>query len=271
MFRTNRPHPISRRHRGAAVSTAGARRPRRPEPGSAVPLGGRRTATAGAASRHTLFPPHGNLFRLERPGTARASRDAIHLGAASDPKSGSGGFSLVELVFVLVILGVLTSMAAPLIGTGRYRSDTAVQEMAMTLNAAQRLAVLRQHDVVVTFDLSARTFLVLRDADNDGQRGTGEETRTRELPETVGYGSGTAPLLPGGSGPVTFAAGSGSGDPTLTFHRNGSASAGGVIYLRPVEGSMSASPEAVRALSVERSTGEIRCYSFRSGEWEASC
>ena len=32
-----------------------------------------------------------------------------------------------------------------------------------------------------------------------------------------------------------------------------------------------ASPEAVRALTVERATGEVACHSYRTGTWEFSC
>jgi prepilin-type N-terminal cleavage/methylation domain-containing protein len=200
---------------------------------------------------------------------ARAGPESPSAAAAWPLPAATAGFSLPELVFVMVILGILTSMVAPLVTPGRFRTDTALQEMALTLNAAQRLAVLRQHDVVVTFALSDRTFRLLQDANNNGQSDQGEESSLKTLPETVGYGSGSVPALPDGAGPVSFQ--TGDADPTLTFHRNGSASASGVIYLRPLEGSMAQSPEAVRALTVERSTGSIRCFSYRTGSWESSC
>lgn len=139
----------------------------------------------------------------------------------------------------------------------------------MTLNAAQRLAVLRQHDVVVTFGLADHFIRLHRDANNDGVEDPGEDVRIHELPETMGFGGDGAPALPQGAGPVSFAPGKAS--PTLTFHRNGSASASGAIYLRPMVGSMSTDPEAVRALTIERATGQVRCYSYRTGLWEPSC
>lgn len=186
-------------------------------------------------------------------------------GAAVAPS----GFSLAEMLFVVVIIGILASMVTPLFAPGRWRADSAVQELAMSLNAAQRLAVLRQHDVVVTFDVAGGVIRIHRDVNNDGIRDTGEDFRVQELPETMGFGGDGAPSLAQGTGPVSFAAG--GTDPTLTFHRNGSASASGVIYVRPLLGSLSLDPEAVRALTVERATGEVRCYSYRTGSWEPSC
>lgn len=181
----------------------------------------------------------------------------------------SHGFTLVEVLFVMVILGILTSMVTPLFSPGRWRADSAVQELAVGLNAAQRLAVLRQHDVVVRFSLSQRSVLILQDANNNGAQDPGEGIRTLDLPETVGFGSGSVPNLPEGAAPVSFPIR--AGDPTLIFHRNGSANATGALYLRPLEGEMSGASQGVRALTVERATGEVRCFSYRTGSWEDAC
>jgi len=179
------------------------------------------------------------------------------------------GFTLIEVVFVMVIVGILTSIVTPLFSPGRWRADAAVQELAVGLNAAQRLAVLRQHDVVVRFRLSERSVLVLQDANNNGTQDDGEDARVLELPETVGFGSGTVPNLPEGVAPVSFPVR--GGDPTLIFHRNGSANTTGAVYLRPLEGELSGASQGVRALTVERATGEVRCFSFRTGSWEDAC
>lgn len=176
---------------------------------------------------------------------------------------------MVELVMVLVVAGILMSIAAPVLSAGRWRADVGAQELAAGLGAAQRLAVLRQHDVVVTFLMDERSLEVHRDADNDGVVDAGEDVRRIELPETVGFGFGGAPGLEGDTDPVTFED-PGTG-PRLVFHRNGSASEDGRAYLRPMEGSMSAESVATRALTVERSTGEVRCFSYRTGTWEAAC
>lgn len=179
------------------------------------------------------------------------------------------GFSLAEMLFVVVIVGILTSIVTPMFSPGRWRADSAVQEVALTLNAAQRLAVLRQHDVVVRFLLSDRVLRIHQDWNNNGLEDDDEDVRVLALPETVGFGSGSVPNLPAGSAPVSFPVR--SGNPTLVFHRNGAANATGAVYLRPMEGSLSTSTEAVRALTVERATGEVRCFSFRTGAWEDAC
>lgn len=183
--------------------------------------------------------------------------------------AGSAGFTLGEMVLVMAIVGIVASMMSPLFTPDRWRADSAVQELAMGLNAAQRLAVLRQHDLVVTFGAADHVITVHSDEDNDGVRDAGEDVRIQQLPENMRFGGEGVPALPRGGSPVNFA--SGGKDTTLTFHRNGSASASGVVYVRPLSGSMSGEPGAVRALSVERATGEVRCYSYRTGTWEPTC
>jgi prepilin-type N-terminal cleavage/methylation domain-containing protein len=179
------------------------------------------------------------------------------------------GFTMVELLIVVILVGLLISIAAPALNPGRWRADSAVQELMVGLNGAQRLAVLRQHDVIVTFLVSERRISVHRDADNDGTLNAGEQTTVIDLPETVGFSRGNAPPIAGAVDDVTFAM-DGS-DPRLVFHRNGSASESGTAYLRPVEGSMSLDTESSRAVSIERATGLVRCFSYRTGTWVTSC
>lgn len=178
---------------------------------------------------------------------------------------------MVEVIVVLVVAGVLTSMAAPLFAPGRWRADSGAQEVMAGLNAAQRLAVLRQHDVIVTFLLAERALEVHRDGDNDGVVDTGEDVRRIELPETVGFGLGSTPGMVGDPSTSTATFADAGAGPRVAFRRNGSASEAGRIYLRPLEGSMSEDAVAARALRLERSTGELRCFSYRTGAWEASC
>lgn len=181
------------------------------------------------------------------------------------------GYSMVELLLVLTVVAVMTSIAAPAFFPGRWRADAAVQEVMATLSATQRFAVLRQHDLAVTFLETERSLEVHRDEDNDGVVDAGEDVRRIELPETVGFGVGSAPTMRGdpATSTVTFAD-PGAG-PRLVFHRNGAASQAGRIYLRPHEGSLASDAIAARALEVTRSTGEIRCFSYRSGSWEGTC
>jgi len=180
-----------------------------------------------------------------------------------------GGFTLAEILIVLALLGVLMTIVAPVFNPGRWRADSAVQEVMITLDAAQRMAVMRQHDVIVTFLLDQRRLRVHRDANNDGAVDSGEDTRVVELPETMAFSRGATPPVNGASDDVSFEVD--GGGPRLIFHRNGSASESGTAYLRPVEGKMALDVDAARAVTVERATGEVRCFSYRTGSWMSSC
>lgn len=179
------------------------------------------------------------------------------------------GFTLVEVLLVLAIVGIIITIAAPALSPDRWRSDGAVQSVAIAMNAAQRTAVLRQHDVVMTFDLNGDVIQVHHDTNNDGTVDSGENTRLIDMPETIGFANSGADQLPQGSGPISWA--SGSDDPTLTFYRNGSTSTEGVVYLSPVRGRKASVAKSARAVTVERATGVVRCWSFRNGSWEGAC
>jgi len=183
-------------------------------------------------------------------------------------RPGFHGFTLVEVVFVMAILLILTSFIAPMFSLARWRADNAVQILATSLGSAQRLAVLRQHDVIVHFDTDARALRVHRDADNDGSVLAGEDVRQVDLPEHVGFGQGGAPDIPDALGDFDLIEGVAS--PGVTFHRSGSASRSGVLYLSPDRGG-NEDPTSVRAITIERATGVVRCFSYRTGSWEPTC
>jgi len=186
-------------------------------------------------------------------------------------KRRAGGFTLVELIVVLAVVGVLASMAAPRFEPGRWRADSGAQELMVALIGAQRLAVLRQHDVSVTFLIDERALEIHRDLNNNGVVDAGEDVRLVELPETIGFGLGPTPSLSADPVLATVTFRDGPRGPRLVYHRNGSASEAGRIYLRARFGSLSEDAESSRALAVERATGEVRCFSYRTGTWEGSC
>ncbi|NIS32581.1 MAG: prepilin-type N-terminal cleavage/methylation domain-containing protein, partial [Actinobacteria bacterium] len=88
------------------------------------------------------------------------------------------GFTLIEMLVVVTVIGILVGMAAPKIDATEFRMRGAVREVGTTLLAAQGQAVMRQHDVVVAIDTVGRRLRVHSDADNDGVVDEGEAVRT---------------------------------------------------------------------------------------------
>jgi prepilin-type N-terminal cleavage/methylation domain-containing protein len=177
------------------------------------------------------------------------------------------GFTLIEMVIVAVIIGLLAVIALPNLDLTRYRIDNGMRGVATGLQAAQRRAIVRQHDVIVLFDVGNQTIRVHEDANNNQAQDDGEVMRAIPMGEQVLMGQGNATAHPMGGAPVSFAKDVG-GIPALTFHRNGAASESGVIYLTTRRAVNSgAHPEDTRVIEIERATGRVSWWRFLPPNW----
>jgi prepilin-type N-terminal cleavage/methylation domain-containing protein len=138
------------------------------------------------------------------------------------------GFSLTELLVVMVVASALAYVAVPAIEVVRFRMDGAARGAVAALVSAQRLAVMRQHDVVVTFDAANHRLRIHEDRDNNGLVGEGEPTRVVAFDDGVVFGIGDARGLDGDAAAVTFTEMQ-AGLPALRYIRNGSASEEGSL------------------------------------------
>ena len=76
---------------------------------------------------------------------------------------GSRGFTLTELVLVLVIVGVLGAMIVPrMIGSPPLEARTAADDIAAALRYAQQLGM--NHDAAIRFRVDSGRYLLERDA-----------------------------------------------------------------------------------------------------------
>ncbi len=178
------------------------------------------------------------------------------------------GVTLIEMMMVAVLIGITTAFIAPKIDVTSYRVNSAMQGVGTTLLAAQRLAITRQHDVIVLFDTKMNVLRVHDDSDNNGEVNGTERLVTTPLGEAVVYGLAGAPTMTAASGPITFTQ-SHDDYPSLTFHRDGSASEAGIVYLtsqRAVnQGDL---PRDARAIWVERATGQVSWYRYLPPKWK---
>jgi prepilin-type N-terminal cleavage/methylation domain-containing protein len=179
---------------------------------------------------------------------------------ARSRQSGSrSAFTLIEMTIVVVIAGLMVTLAIPRIDTTKYRADAIAQIVRTTLQYAQRQAITRQHDMIVSFDTSGERIRTFWDANNNGQLGTGERTTWRGLDVGVLF---TDPSVAGVSGvaiqkPVNGANISTlAGWPSVVFHRDGSVSTDAEIYV-----SVAAhGPPWYRAITLTQSTGRTEWY-----------
>lgn len=174
------------------------------------------------------------------------------------------GYTLLELMLVLVVGGIVTAIALPRLDLTRYRSDAEAQFIRTLLQQAQRAAIVQQHDVLVSVDTSGGRVRLAWDGNNDGVISSGErstwhslETGTRFTAPSVGI-DGSATSTVAGTGLRTV-----DGYPTIVFHRDGSTGGDATIYVETT-----AHRRAFRAVSVIQSTGRTDWYrQASSGAW----
>jgi prepilin-type N-terminal cleavage/methylation domain-containing protein len=175
------------------------------------------------------------------------------------------GFSLLELVIVLVITGVVAGLALPKLNLTGYRMDAVALEVRSGLQTAQRTALTRQYDVIVSFDTIQNRMRIAPDINNDGAISGPDESRFitwRALgqsegnlftipPKGLNTGTLRTPIVGASLKRV-------NGWLSFTFHRDGSASSDAEIY---VANTTRRSPQ-FRVITVVRSTGRTDTYRY---------
>ncbi len=184
------------------------------------------------------------------------------------PRTLRPAFTIAELMVVIVLAGVTMSFAIPRIDSTRIKADAVAGIVRTTLQYAEREAITRQHDIIVSFDTSGQRIRTLWDADNDGAVGDSEHVFWRGLDAGVLFTdvatngvSGDAIHQPV-SGPSIKTLG---GYPSLTFHRDGSVSSDAEIYIKVA----AHGPPWYRAVTVTQATGRISWYRLNAtaGQW----
>ena len=174
------------------------------------------------------------------------------------------GFTIVELVITLTLIGIVAGFAAPRIDYQRYRADAGARVVRGVLQQAQRLAVLRQYDVIVSFDVAGNRLRVVEDANNNRGQDGGERASWRPLEEGArfarpsGTGIGGAAVASEVSGADVRQVG---GYPSVVFHRDGAASTDLEVYLTAGSGAES----NLRGIAVTRATGRADAYRYNPG------
>ncbi|MBK5187067.1 MAG: prepilin-type N-terminal cleavage/methylation domain-containing protein [Gemmatimonadaceae bacterium] len=176
------------------------------------------------------------------------------------------GFSALELLIVCAIVGIFATLAYPRVNFTQFQVDSGARTVRVALQNAERLAVTRQYDVVVSFDQINRRLRILEDGNNNDVVDNGERVTYAALEDGVHFKTPPAGL----SGPVTSpVVGSNlkliDGMQSVIFRRDGAASSDLEIYLA----SSKELPNDFRAIQVVQSTGRTDWYRYLSGLWKA--
>jgi Tfp pilus assembly protein FimT len=179
------------------------------------------------------------------------------------------GFSTMELMLVICIMGMMSAIAFSRIDLAKFEANSAVQVLSTTMVAAQREAITKQHDIIMTFDAGERTVRMIWDRNSNGAINGGERIRVLPLDGRISFGLGGATARAFGSNPINFDRNI-NGDPALIFHRNGSASGIGGFYLtsnRAMAAPTKYSSDT-RAVEIIRATGRTEWHRYTGTDWK---
>jgi prepilin-type N-terminal cleavage/methylation domain-containing protein len=168
------------------------------------------------------------------------------------------GFSMVEIIIVLVMMAVIARMALPKLNLSQMRADAAAQQVRSVFQTAQRTSLTRQYDVIVSVDTTQFALRIAEDVNNDGTiqvsewkfwRPTGEGNMFAVPPKGLNASS-VASSVVGAQLKLV------DGFKSVIFHRDGSTSSDAEIYVRSDYKGRS----DYRAIAVTRSTGRTELY-----------
>ena len=168
------------------------------------------------------------------------------------------GFTLVELIIVVVMMAVIAGMAIPRLNLSQFRADAAAQQVRSVFQTAQRTSLTRQFDVIVSIDTAQFGLRIAEDSSNDGiiqtaewkfWRPTGEGNQFAIPPKGLNSPSVGSPVIGAQLKMV-------DGLKSVIFHRDGSTSTDAEIYVQ----STYRGRTDYRAISVTRATGRTELY-----------
>jgi prepilin-type N-terminal cleavage/methylation domain-containing protein len=175
------------------------------------------------------------------------------------------GFTLIEMLIAIAIMAVISAIAIPQINTQKYKQDTGARITRSAFQIAGRLAVAKQFDVIVSFDLTRSMVRIVEDRDNDGVADAGERVQWKALEDGAVFETPTVGI----SGPVASpVVGSNiqtiDGMPSIIFRRNGAASSDLELYIGAGRGNAGDQ----RAISVLQSTGRASWHRYAANGWK---
>jgi len=170
----------------------------------------------------------------------------------------SKGFTLVEVIIVVVIIGIMAAISIPSISRWlpNYRLKRAARDVYSSMQKARMLAVKLNRETAIEFDPGTNKY-TLCDNWSGGCIGNSQETDLSTIGSGVGYGHGdaTSAVGSGFDNEVTYSA------DTAIFGPRGLGKTSGYVYL---DHQGNTKTYAVGSLT----SGSIRILKWQGGAWK---
>jgi len=170
----------------------------------------------------------------------------------------------MELLIVVSIVGILAALAFPRLRSVQYDADAAMQTVRSALQQAQRFAIVRQTDVMVSFDTAGKRVRIVYDVNNNHQYDAGEEIHWKSLEAGERFIVPPSGVQMAGGAPVV---GSNlamrDNYPTVYYHRDGAVSSELELYMSSYRPNTS----DMRAIHVRQATGRVQFYRYNGSTW----
>ena len=182
-------------------------------------------------------------------------------------REGAGrGFTLIEVLMVIVMIGIVATWALPRFSIARYRADAAGRLMRTLTQVARRNAITRQSDVIFSIDTTTNRIRVVQDFNNNDTINVGDLTTYRKLEEGANFAK---PTWAGPNGTTPSASFSGpslrtiGGLPSVVFRRDGAASSDFELYTSVRD----AVKTEYRAITLTGSSGRTEFWKWNGTAW----
>ena len=181
-------------------------------------------------------------------------------------KTDRAGFTLIEIVMVLALMGLVAMFAIPKLNFSAYRINGAVRGVTALLARAERMAVTDQYNVNVLFDVTHNAIQIHEDANNDNVIQNTERVRSYPLGEGIVFGKGSAPVRIYAPAPISFTR-TMNGMPEIIFRRDGSGSENGGFYITTQAALNANQPNDARSIELTQATGRAEWYQYNGSQW----
>lgn len=178
----------------------------------------------------------------------------------------SRGFTLVEILFVIALIGLVAGFAVTRVSFWGYRMDANIRLMQNVIIGAQQTAITRNVAVQVMFDANNHRVRILQDYNDNAVVDASDTVRYRPLADGAEFQSppttidGVAAAYMTGSGVIQ------AGNPmqlAVRIGANGALSGDAVVYI----GSPRRRAEDFRAMTIIGATARTGFWSRGGGAW----